>query len=84
MAKNLAGKTFEVFTADGKRWIYDSTHAVRSAALEQAENLLAAGGHDGVRVVAESARTGEEEVLLEERIDRDEVITLTPVDDAPP
>jgi len=83
MAKNLAGKTFEVFTADGNRWIYDSTHEVRSAALQQAETLLAAGGHDGVRVVAESERTGEEEVLLEERSDRDKVITLVPVDEAP-
>lgn len=83
MAKNLAGKTFEVFTADGKRWIYDSTHDVRSAALQQAETLLAAGGHDGVRVVAESERTGEEEVLLEERSDRDKVIILVPVDEAP-
>ncbi len=83
MPKNLAGKTYEVLTADGKRWIYDSTHEIRSAALQQAETLLAAGGHDGVRVVSESERTGEEEVILEERSDRDKVITLVPVDEAP-
>ena len=52
MPKNLAGKTYEVFTADGKRWIIDSEHPTRSAALEHAEGLLTAGNHDGVRVVS--------------------------------
>ncbi len=83
MAKNLAGKSYEVFVAEGKRWIYDSTQEVRSAALQQAEELLASGNHAGVRVVAETARTGEEEIIFEERIDRDQVITLVPVDEAP-
>ena len=64
MAKNLAGKSYEVLVAEGKRWIYDSTHEARSAALQQAEELLASGNHAGVRVVAESARTGEEEITL--------------------
>jgi len=87
MAINLAGKTYEVFTADGNRWIYESTHAVRSAALEHAEELLGSTmqRYDGVRVVAESERTGEEEVVFEERIDRDPtVVSLSPVDEAPP
>ncbi len=32
MAKNFAGKTYEVFVGEGKRWIYDSTHETRSTA----------------------------------------------------
>ena len=83
MAKNLAGKSYEVFVAEGKRWIYDSTQEIRSAALQQAEELLASGNHAGVRVVAESERTGEEEIVFEERIDREQVIALVPVDEAP-
>ncbi len=83
MAKNLAGKSYEVFVAKGKRWIYESTHEVRSAALQQAEELLASGDHEGVRVVAETERTGEEEIVFEERIDREQVITLVPVNEAP-
>ena len=58
MPKNFAGKTYEVFVGEGKRWIIDSTHATRSAALEVAEELLKAANHDGVRVVAENERTG--------------------------
>ncbi len=83
MAKNLAGKTYEVLTADGKRWIFDSTSDVRSKALEHAEELLGMGSHDGVRVTSESERTGELEVIFEERQDRDKVNTLVAVDTAP-
>lgn len=84
MPKNFAGKTYEVFVGEGKRWIIDSTHATRSAALEVAEELLKAANHDGVRVVAENERTGEEEIIFEESIDRDDkVIKLNPVEDAP-
>jgi len=84
MPKNFAGKTYEVFVGEGKRWIIDSTHATRSAALEVAEELLKAANHDGVRVVAENERTGEEEIIFEESIVRDDkVIKLNPVEDAP-
>jgi hypothetical protein len=84
MPKNFAGKTYEVLVGEGKRWINNSTHATRSAALEVAEELLKAANHDGVRVVAENERTGEEEILFEESIDRDDkVIKLNPVKDAP-
>ncbi len=84
MPKTLAGKTYEVFVGEGKRWIYDSTHKTRSAALEVAEELLEAANHDGVRVVAENERTGEDEIIFEESIDRDDrVIKLNPVEDAP-
>ena len=76
MPKNLAGKTYEVYTADGKRWLIDSEHTTRAAALEHAEELLTAGNHDGVRVLSESERTGEEEVIFEERIDRDDATVL--------
>ena len=84
MPKNFAGKTYEVFVGEGKRWIIDSTHATRSAALEVAEKLLKAANHDGVRVVAENERTGEEEIIFEESTDRDDkVIKLNSVEDAP-
>ena len=85
MPKNLAGKTYEVYTADGKRWLIESEHPTRSAALEHAEDLLTAGNHDGVRVLSESERTGEEEIIFEERIDRDDaVVKVIAIEDAPP
>ena len=40
MAQTLAGKTYEVFVGEGKRWIYDSTHQTRAAALEVAAGRL--------------------------------------------
>ncbi|MDA1090115.1 MAG: cyclic nucleotide-binding domain-containing protein [Proteobacteria bacterium] len=86
MAKNLAGKSYEVLTAEGNRWILDSTHTVRSAALGQAESLLAVTFNkpEGVRVVSESERTGALEVIFEERLDRDpNVISLAPVHESP-
>jgi hypothetical protein len=64
MAKNLAGKTYEVLTADGNRWIFHSTFDMRSSALEHAEELLGLDSHDGVQVTSESERTGELEVIL--------------------
>ncbi|HIC28647.1 MAG TPA: hypothetical protein EYO85_04265, partial [Rhodospirillales bacterium] len=65
---------FVIELIEGKRWIIDSTHATRSAALEVAEELLKAANHDGVRVVAENERTGEEEIIFEESIDRDDKV----------
>ena len=81
---NLAGKTYEVMVAEGKRWIFESEHATRSAALQQAEILLQTGKHDGVRVNAESGRSGTQEVIFEEIIDRANVITIVPIDTASP
>ncbi|MBC8338275.1 MAG: cyclic nucleotide-binding domain-containing protein [Alphaproteobacteria bacterium] len=83
MAKNLAGKTYEVLTADENRWIFESSFDVRSAALEHAEELLHQGNYDGVRVTSESERTGELDVIFEERRDREKIVTLVAVDDAP-
>ena len=82
MANNLAGKTYEVLTADGDRWIFDSSFDIRSSALEHAEELLGLSDHDGVRVTSESERTGDLEVIFEERHDREKVITLVAVDEA--
>ena len=81
---NLAGKTYEVMVAEGKRWIFESEHATRSAALQQAEILLGGMKHDGVRVLAESERTGAQEVIFEEVIDRANVITIIPIETASP
>ena len=86
MAKNLAGKTYEVLIANGDRWNLDSTYDVRSVALEHAESLLAVSINkpEGVRVVSESEHTGEQEVIFEERTDHDpNLVTLTAVNEAP-
>lgn len=69
MRQNLAQKTYDVFTSADNRWIIDSQHEVRSAALERAEELIGERRVEGVRVVAESQRTGDEEILFEEMID---------------
>lgn len=63
MAQNLAGKTFEVQTSDGERWLTAGVHPGRSQALEQAEELLGAGRWMGVRVIADSDRAGTETVF---------------------
>ena len=79
---NLAGKTYEVLTADGKRWLLETEHATRSAALQRAEVVLAQGKHGGVRVVAITERTGQQEVIFEETLDRANVITIVPIEQA--
>jgi hypothetical protein len=48
--------------------------------LQRAEAVLAAGKHAGVRVVAESQRTGQQEVIFEELIDRASVVTIVPIE----
>lgn len=82
--QNLAQKTYDVFIYEDERWLLDSHHAMRSAALERAEVLLAEKRFEGVRVVAESQRTGEEEVVLEEMIDiGDKPVKIVPIEEAP-
>ena len=82
--QNLAQKTYDVFIAADNRWLIDSHHEVRSAAFERAEVLLGEKRVAGVRVVAESQRTGEEEVLFEETIDLgDKPVKIVPIEDAP-
>lgn len=84
MRQNLAQKTYDVFIAVDNRWIIDSQHEIRSAALERAEVLVGERRVEGVRVVAESLRTGEEEVLFEELIDLGEKpVKIVPIEDAP-
>jgi hypothetical protein len=82
--QNLAQKTYDVFIFEGDRWLLDSHHAVRSEALERAEVLIGEKRFEGVRVVAESQRTGEEEVVLEEMIEiGDKPVKIVPIEDAP-
>lgn len=83
LAENLAGKTFEVQTFDGERWIVADIHNGRSVALAQAEELLGSGNHAGVRVIAESERAGTETVL-EQILDEapGKAIQIVPIQDA--
>jgi len=82
--QNLAQKTYDVMTADGGRWLLDSEHGVRSAAIARAEELIAEGTGDGVRVVSESRRTGAEEIILEEQFDAtDGPVKIVAIEDAP-
>lgn len=84
MRQNLAQKAYEVMTADGGRWLLDSEHAVRSAAIARAEELINEGTGDGVRVVSESRRTGAEEIILEEKFDAtDGPVKIVAIEDAP-
>lgn len=81
---NLAGKTYDVYVRAKGRWLLDSHHSLRSAAMAAAEELLENSRGEGVRVVAENSRTGDEEVVLEEvREAADKGLTIIPVDEAP-
>ena len=84
MRQNLAQKTYEVFILEDERWLVDSHHETRSAAVERAEELIADKRFEGVRVVAESLRTGEEEIVLEEMIELgDKPVKIVPIEEAP-
>ena len=84
MRQNLAQKTYDVMSADGGRWLLDSEHVVRSAAIARAEELILEGTGDGVRVVSESRRTGAEEIILEEKFDAiDGPVKIVAIEDAP-
>ncbi|WNK01496.1 cyclic nucleotide-binding domain-containing protein [Thalassospiraceae bacterium LMO-JJ14] len=84
MRQNLAQKTYDVYIFEDERWLVDSHHDVRSDALERAEVLIAEKRFEGVRVVAESQRTGEEETVLEEMLDfGDKPVKIVPIEDAP-
>lgn len=84
MRQNLAQKTYEVMTADSGRWLLDSDHGVRSAAVARAEEIIADGKVEGVRVVSESRRTGAEEIILEETFDAvEKPVKIVAIEDAP-
>lgn len=84
MLNSLAQKSYDVFVSDDGRWLIDSHHAVRADAMVRAESLIDERRVAGVRVVAESQRTGEEEVLLEEMIDLGaKPVQIVPIEDAP-
>lgn len=84
MRQNLAQKTYDVFIYEDERWLVDSHHEVRSAAIERAEILIGEKRFEGVRVVAESLRTGEEEILIEEMFDLgDKPVKIVPIEEAP-
>ncbi|MGJ3259551.1 MAG: cyclic nucleotide-binding domain-containing protein [Rhodospirillales bacterium] len=84
MRQNLAQKTYEVFILEDERWLVDSHHETRSAAVERAEELIADKRFEGVRVVAESLRTGDEEIVLEEMIEfGDKPVKIVPIEEAP-
>ncbi len=84
MALNLAQKTYDVFIMEEGRWLIDSHHERRSDAIDRAEELIADKRFAGVRVVSESTRTGEEEVLLEEKLEIGEkALTIVPIEEAP-
>ncbi len=84
MALNFAQKTYDVFIMEDDRWLIDSHHDVRSEAISRAEALIADKRFSGVRVVSESGRTGEEEILLEEKVEIGEkALVIVPIEDAP-
>lgn len=84
MRQNLAQKTYEVMIADGGRWLFDSDHNMRSAAVARAEEIIADGNVEGIRVVSESRRTGAEEIVLEENFDAVETpVKIVAIEDAP-
>ena len=84
MRQNLAQKNYEVMIADSGRWLLDSDHSVRSAAVARAEEIIADGNVEGVRVISESRRTGAEEIILDEAFDAvEKTVKIVAIEDAP-
>ena len=82
--KNLAQKTYDVFIFEDDRWLIDSHHDVRSLAVDRAEEIIADRRFAGVRLVAESERTGEVEILLEEMLEiGDKPLKIVAITEAP-
>jgi len=82
--KNLAQKTYDVFIFEDDHWLIDSHYDVRSLAVDRAEEIIADRRFAGVRVAAESARTGEFEILLEEMLDiGDKPLKIVAITEAP-
>ena len=69
---NIANQLSTASFNDEDKYVFDA-----------AEELLGLSDHDGVRVTSESDRTGDLEVIFEERHDREKVITLVAVDEVP-
>jgi CRP/FNR family cyclic AMP-dependent transcriptional regulator len=81
----LSGKTYEVQIHNGDgRWIVTDVHETRSSSLKQAEELFESNKFGGVRVLAESDRSGQE-IIFEEAIEGfdEKPITVVSIDDAP-
>ncbi len=84
MRKNLAQKTYDVFIFEDDHWLIDSHHDVRSQAVDRAEEIIADRRFAGVRLVAESERTGDVEILLEEMLDiGDKPLKIVAITEAP-
>lgn len=84
MRKNLAQKTYDVFIFEDDHWLIDSHHDVRSVAVGRAEEIIADRRFAGVRLVAESERTGEVEILLEEMLEiGDKPLKIVAITEAP-
>jgi len=81
----LAGKTYEVqVDHGGGRWVMVDVHETRKASIAQAQEFLESGKYGGVKVVAESERTGLETVFEEiiEGFD-DRPVTIISITKAP-
>ena len=81
----LAGKTYEVqVDHGGGRWVMVDVHETRKASIAQAQEFLESGKYGGVKVVAESERTGLETVFEEivEGFD-DRPVTIVSINKAP-
>jgi len=66
MAKTGWSKsTFEVLTAKGDRWLIDMTSSRKSEAMKCAEDLIAKGSFDGVRVTEQREDWVKEKIVFE-------------------
>lgn len=63
--KGWSKSTFEVLANNGKRWVIDMSSPRRDDAMEYAENLLATGKYDGVRVTELRDGWSSERVVFE-------------------
>ncbi|MEQ8194930.1 MAG: cyclic nucleotide-binding domain-containing protein [Rhodospirillales bacterium] len=76
--------TFDVYGMNDGRWSVYSSSKYRETAIEEAKELLGSGQFDAIKVVREDERTGEEETVFSEKIERKgKGLTVIPVEEAP-
>ncbi|MEX2451849.1 MAG: cyclic nucleotide-binding domain-containing protein [Rhodospirillales bacterium] len=76
--------SFDIYGLSESRWSVYSSSKYREAAIEEAKELLGSGQFDAIKVMREDERTGEEETVYFEEVQRkSKGLTVIPIEEAP-